>query len=71
MKTIQLDGSSHDLMSLIDEARKEPLLLLTASGEEFVVAVADDFEREVESLHKIRNSRSSLTSEVRAFEELH
>jgi hypothetical protein len=52
MKTIQLDDAPRDLMSLIDMARHEPLLLLTAGGEEFVVALADDFEREAESLRR-------------------
>ncbi len=50
MKTIHIEETPLDIAGLISLARKEPLLLLTAGGEEFVVAVADDFEQEVESL---------------------
>jgi hypothetical protein len=52
MKTIQLDETRQDLISLIDLARQEPILLLTAGGEEFVIALADDFDLEVESLRR-------------------
>jgi PHD/YefM family antitoxin component YafN of YafNO toxin-antitoxin module len=52
MKTIQLDETRQDLISLINLARQEPLLLLTAGGEEFVIALADDFELEVEALRR-------------------
>ena len=43
-----IEENSLDLPSLINLARNEPLLLLTADGEEFVVAAVDDFEQEVE-----------------------
>jgi PHD/YefM family antitoxin component YafN of YafNO toxin-antitoxin module len=52
MKTIHIEETPLDLPQLISLARQEPLLLLTAGGEEFVVAVADDFEQEVESLRR-------------------
>jgi PHD/YefM family antitoxin component YafN of YafNO toxin-antitoxin module len=52
VKTIELDGNSQDLTSLINLAKQEPILLLTAEGEEFVIAPADDFEAEVESLRR-------------------
>jgi hypothetical protein len=52
MKTIRLEEANLDLESAINLARKEPLLLLTADGQEFFLTLADDFEREVESLRQ-------------------
>ncbi len=52
MKTIDLDTTKLDLDSVIDLARQEPLLLLTADGQEFLMSLADDFEKEVESLRQ-------------------
>jgi mRNA-degrading endonuclease RelE of RelBE toxin-antitoxin system len=50
MKTVNLEKEKLDLHTVIDLAGKEPVVLLTADGREFVVAQADDFEREVETL---------------------
>jgi hypothetical protein len=55
MKTIDLAQQKLDVEQLLDLARQGPVLLLTAEGEEFCVAEADDFEKEVETL---RNSRA-------------
>ena len=50
MKTVKVDEGKLDLQKAIDLARKEPVVLLTADGKEFVLAEADDFDREVETL---------------------
>ena len=55
MKTIDLAQHKLDVEQIPELARQGPVLLLTADGEEFCVAEADDFEREVEAL---RNSRA-------------
>jgi len=55
MKTIDLAQHKLDVEQILELARQGPVLLLTADGEEFCVAEADDFEREVEAL---RNSRA-------------
>jgi hypothetical protein len=60
MKTIHLEETPLDLLSVINLARREPLLLLTPLGEEFVVALADDFEQEVESLRRSQAFQSFL-----------
>jgi hypothetical protein len=52
VKTIELDEKNQELRSLINLAKEEPILLLTAEGEEFVIAPADDFDLEVESLRR-------------------
>jgi hypothetical protein len=52
MRTIYLDEMKPDLDSVINLARKEPLLLLAADGREFLLTLADDFEEEVESLRR-------------------
>jgi PHD/YefM family antitoxin component YafN of YafNO toxin-antitoxin module len=55
MKTIDLTQQKLDIEQLLDLARQGPVLLLTSEGEEFCMAEADDFEKEVEAL---RNSRA-------------
>jgi PHD/YefM family antitoxin component YafN of YafNO toxin-antitoxin module len=50
MKTIDLGEEKLEREALLYLARKEPVVLLTADGKEFVLAEADDFEREVEAL---------------------
>lgn len=47
MKTVNLTEEKLDLQALISLARKEPILLLTADGKEFVLAEADNFDQEV------------------------
>ena len=54
MKTVNLEEETLDLHAVISLARKEPVVLLTADGKEFVLAEADDFEREVEALRGSR-----------------
>jgi hypothetical protein len=55
MKTVDLAQHTLDVEQLLALARQGPVLLLTAEGEEFCLAEADDFDREVEAL---RNSRA-------------
>lgn len=50
MKTINLEKEKIDLSEVIDLARKEPVLLLTSDGKEFIVTEADNFEKEIEIL---------------------
>jgi hypothetical protein len=52
MKTIDLDTTRLDLASSIDMARQEPLLLLTADGQELLMSLADDLDKEVEVLRR-------------------
>jgi hypothetical protein len=53
MKTLNLKEAKIDLTEAVELAREEPILLVTATGQEFLLAEADDFEREAELL---RNS---------------
>ena len=50
MRTINLAEEKLALEEVIQLARKEPVLLLTSDGKEFLISEADDFEREVETL---------------------
>jgi hypothetical protein len=52
MKTIHLAAEQPNLDTIINLARTEPVLLLTGDGKEFLVAEADDFEEEVETLRR-------------------
>ena len=49
MKTVKVEEEKLDLHDVIKLALKEPVVLLTADGKEFVLAEADDFEREAAS----------------------
>jgi len=60
MKTIHLGEVKIDLDSAISLARHEPLLLLTADGQEFFMALADTFEQEVESLRRSQSFQRFL-----------
>ncbi len=50
MKTINLETEQFDLTDVLQLAEREPVLLLTEDGREFLVSEADDFAREVEAL---------------------
>jgi PHD/YefM family antitoxin component YafN of YafNO toxin-antitoxin module len=50
MRTVNLEEEGLDLAAAIDLARKEPVLLVAPDGQEFLLAGADDFDEEVETL---------------------
>ncbi len=50
MKTVKLEDEKLGLEEVINIARKEPVLVLTPDGKEFLISEADDFEKEVEAL---------------------
>jgi hypothetical protein len=54
MRTIDLETDPLELRDEIRLAEVEPVLLISG-GQEFVVAPADDFETEVESLRRSAN----------------
>lgn len=54
MRTINLAKEHPVLEEIIKLAQKEPVLLLTSDGQEFVISEADDFEQEVETLRRSR-----------------
>jgi hypothetical protein len=54
MKSIDLGKQHPELSEVIELAAKEPVLLLTPDGQQFIISEADAFEAEVEAL---RNSR--------------
>ena len=64
MKTIDLTKDRIELDQVLTLARREPVLLITADGKEFILSEADDFEREVkqlrssEAFHRFLDSRS-------------
>ena len=62
MKTVDLGQQQFELLEIIDLARQEPVLLLTPDGQEFCLAEADNFEREVESLRQSRAFQDFLNA---------
>ena len=47
MRTVNLEEEKLDLDNVLNLARREPVVLLTADGKEFVLAEADAFDQEV------------------------
>jgi hypothetical protein len=70
MKMVSLQDEKLDLEALINMAQQEPVMLLTADGRQFVVAEADDFDREVEALRgsqafqRFLDERSQCTGRI-------
>lgn len=53
MKIINLTDQAMNVADVLELAREGPVVLLTTDGKEYILAEADDFDREVELL---RNS---------------
>ena len=52
MKTLELTGSNPpSLPEILAMAQKESLILRTASGEEYFVAIVDEFQHEINQLN--------------------
>jgi hypothetical protein len=60
MKTVDLEKERIDLDHLLNLAQDEPILLLTARGQEFLLSEVDDFEQEVELLRTSRKFQRFL-----------
>lgn len=69
MKTVDLATQPFDT-SILETAKTETVLLLGPDGQEFLLAAADDFEREVEQLRqsekfqRFLDERSKDTSRI-------
>jgi len=50
MKTVDLSKGEHTLSEVLTIAKSEGVLIRSASGEDFVLEQADDFDREVAAL---------------------
>ena len=51
MRTLGLtDSNPPSLPEILAMARKEPLILRTASGDEYFVGIVDDFQHEIDQL---------------------
>ena len=50
MKTIDLTKTSRSLSDVLALAKSEPILIHSASGEDFLLEQADDFDKEVAAL---------------------
>lgn len=47
MKTINLPNVSEDVVRLLDEARRDDVVVQLADGSEFILIAVDDFDREI------------------------
>jgi len=66
MKTVNLEEAKIDLTQAIELARHAPLLLVTPGGQEFLLAEADDFEKEAEALSRSVNFQRFLDERSRS-----
>jgi hypothetical protein len=70
MKTIAVSMNDKELQELLEQAKKENLILRTPDGIEFVLAEIDDFDREIEltrqneELMALLESRASQAATV-------
>jgi len=64
MKTIELTSRSLSLPELLRIAHREPVLIRTPSGDEYVLGAVDAFEREVE-LMRLSPELQALLAERR------
>ena len=54
IRKVNLQNEKLTRKEVIGLTEKEPVLLLTAEGKEFIISEADDFQHEVETLRKSR-----------------
>jgi hypothetical protein len=47
MKAIYLSQPSEDVVRLLDEARRDDIVVRLADGSEFILIAVDDFDREI------------------------
>ena len=47
MKTVSLPNASDDVARLLDEARRDVVVVQLADGSEFILIAVDDFDREI------------------------
>lgn len=52
MKTVDISSNILSIKELLDMAKEESLLVKTKDGESFVISSADEFDSEVELLHR-------------------
>ena len=65
MRTIELAKNRVELLQIIESAQSEPVLLITDSGQEFILSLVDDFEAEVNTLRNSRNFQKFLDERMK------
>lgn len=66
MKSVDLLRERVGLQQVIHFAEKEPVLLMTGDGHEFILSQADNFEAEVESLRNSLKFQSFLDRRMKS-----
>ena len=72
MKTVKIPTQAKTVTSLLKKAQRGGLILRSPSGQEFILAEIDDFDREIEltrhnkALMKLLDSRGKQTKTVKA-----
>ncbi len=67
MKTISISSQSIDVNALLDEARRDDIIVRAPDGSEFMVTAVEDFEREIVATR--RNAKMMAVLDERAKQE--
>ena len=62
MKTIKVSQRSRAVNSLLRQARRENVIILSPGGQEFILAEIDDFDREIQLTRQNRQLMKFLDS---------
>ena len=70
MKTVDLSKGEHTLSEVLSLAKSEGVLIHSASGEDFVLEQADDFDREVAALGSSEKFSSFLSDRSKEADDI-
>jgi hypothetical protein len=65
MRTIRISQRSKAVNALLQQARRENVIIRSADGEEFILAEIDDFDREIELTRQNRQLMKLLDTRAK------
>jgi hypothetical protein len=65
MKTVTISKRARSINALLEQARRQNLILRSTEGREFILAEVDDFEREIELTRQNRELMALLDHRAR------
>jgi hypothetical protein len=65
MKTVTISKRARSINALLEQARRQNLILSSTEGREFILAEVDDFDREIELARQNRELMALLDQRAR------
>jgi hypothetical protein len=65
MKTVTISKRARSINALLEQARRQNLILRSTEGREFILAEVDDFDREIELTRQNRELMALLDQRAR------